>query len=78
MGKKNFQGVTEILNANTVETPQNTNIAGQGKIITTSYRIRADLHKKIKLAAIEMDLKEHEVLTLALTQFFSNQGKQKK
>jgi len=75
MGKKNFQGVTEILNANTVETPQNTNIA---KIITTSYRIRADLHKKIKLAAIEMDLKEHEVLTLALTQFFSNQGKQKK
>lgn len=45
------------------------------KMITTSYRIKASLHKKIKFAAIEQGIKEHEVLANALQQYFDGLNK---
>ncbi|MEG0108748.1 MAG: hypothetical protein RR705_07850 [Lachnospiraceae bacterium] len=78
---KKFTGIGEILSGKdfasevTNEKKESKVVDASEKMITTSYRIKVSLHKKIKFAAIEQGLKEHEVLANALKQYFDSLNK---
>ncbi len=78
---KKFTGIGDILSGKDFASETNNDKKESKaadvseKTITTSYRIKASLHKKIKFAAIEQGLKEHEILANALQQYFDSLNK---
>lgn len=78
---KKFTGIGDILSGKDLlkevdeEKKEGKVSDASEKMITTSYRIKASLHKKIKFAAIEQGIKEHEVLANALQQYFDGLNK---
>lgn len=78
---KKLESVGEILSEKdfasevTNEKKESKVVDASEKMITTSYRIKASFHKKIKFPAIEQGLKEHEVLANALKQNFDSLNK---
>lgn len=48
-------------------------INAEAKMIMRNFQITSEIHKKIKIYAIEHDMKEYEVINLAFTQFFENE-----
>lgn len=56
-----------------IDTTPSINAEAKKKMIMRNFQITSEIHKKIKIYAIEHDMKEYEVINLAFTQFFENE-----